>query len=169
MRAALASRSMGGPSSSCVGKNCKCLCGWLAPLRSPPSGERGENHQARHPGRGRQPPCTHSCRRRIDAFLSCALREVVDTPGRGHSDAAGTSGSGILHIASKRSVSVVSSCACDRSTHPPLVTRRKCSSTTEYLLSCSRLARAHQPLIRRPRRSHTTDQDYVFRALSFIL
>lgn len=26
MRAALASRSMGGPSSSAVGRNCRCLC-----------------------------------------------------------------------------------------------------------------------------------------------
>ena len=38
MWAARASRSMGGPSSLSVGRNCRCLWAWLAPLRSPPSG-----------------------------------------------------------------------------------------------------------------------------------
>ena len=37
MWAARASRSMGGPSSFSVGRNCRCLWAWLAPLRSPPS------------------------------------------------------------------------------------------------------------------------------------
>jgi len=46
MQAALARRSMGGPSSFCVEKNCKCLCGRLVSLRLPPSKE--ERGRRRH-------------------------------------------------------------------------------------------------------------------------
>jgi hypothetical protein len=99
MWAARASRSMGGPSSLSVGRNCICLCAWLAPLRSPPSRASRQDRETigsgESQGRGER-PCTHNCRRRIGAFLPSALYEGVDTPGRGHWGVKVTSGSGIL-------------------------------------------------------------------------
>jgi hypothetical protein len=147
---------------------------WLARAATFAAFRRKRERTIRRGGGWGQSPCTHSCKRRTSAFPPCALREEVDTPEQGHWDATGTSGFGILQCNTTVSILFVP-VVCDR---PKPRTRPTFGNQKKMLLDngvfvelwsrqCAGASVSQSGL--RSYGDHMTDQDHVFRTVSFVL